>query len=535
MENITILPDASRTLRGLAHQGYTPPIAIADIVDNSIAAGADQVKIYFSQLPDDTYSVQIFDNGCGMNGAELKRAMQIGSGADMARTSLSVYGMGLKAGSLSFTDSFTVMSKNTDSEDIWAARIDMDMQEENPWSVQFGTVDGPVKVDFESRLPGPTGTAVIWERADFHDVEMDNRKMTVKAISDAQEATELYLGLVFNRFLTGRAEGYRQLRIFVNDKELQGFDPVSDEYLDKDWKPIVDNLTVKISTPDEGVVEVPYTMTTYMISDAVSKNESRLGMRDQGIFPYREDRLLQPPEWLGVARFHPDLNVARVVLDLPPILDSIIRTDMKKSGLALPNQMIQPMKEKFDDYRLRMKRLKAQRRQIKRQVTDTSKVHDKSNRAIREASEYLENPVVEFDAQGLATVSTRFGASQTELAQIFAGDSTGSRIETVNELEQGVLFEPRWNGSEAVIFLNKSHPFYQKVYFACLGDELAIQGLDFLIHSMCHAELLTRVDRARDQFRRMRYEMSEALRQYVAELETPGEGVDKQLAKFNDD
>ena len=285
MENITILPDASRTLRGLAHQGYTPPIAIADIVDNSIAAGADQVKIYFSQLPDDTYRVQILDNGCGMNGAELKRAMQIGSGADMARTSLSVYGMGLKAGSLSFTDSFTVMSKNTDSEDIWAARIDMDMQEENPWSVQFGTVDGPVKVDFESRLPGPTGTAVIWERADFHDVEMDNRKMTVKAISDAQEATELYLGLVFNRFLTGRAEGYRQLRIFVNDKELQGFDPVSDEYLDKDWKPIVDNLTVKISTPDEGVVEVPYTMTTYMISDAVSKNESRLGMRDQGIFP----------------------------------------------------------------------------------------------------------------------------------------------------------------------------------------------------------------------------------------------------------
>jgi hypothetical protein len=535
MENITILPDAMRTLRGLANQGYTPPIAIADIVDNSIAAGATQVKIYFSQQPDDTYKVLIIDNGCGMSGDELKRAMQIGSGADMARTSLSVYGMGLKAGSLSFTDSFTVMTRNRDSEDIWAARIDMDMQAENPWTIQFGKVSGPVEADFRKRLPGTTGTIVVWERADFQDVEMDVRKMTVKAVSDAQEATELYLGLVFNRFISGDAEGYEKLSISVNDKEIAAFNPVSEEYLDEDWKPIVDHLTVKILTKEQGVVEIPYTMTTYMISDTVSKNESRLGMRDQGIFPYRQDRLLQPPEWLGVARFHPDLNVARVVLDLPPVLDSIIRTDMKKSGLALPQQMIQPMKERFDEYRLRMKRLKAQRREVKRKNVDTTKVHDKSNRVLQDASEYIEQPLVKFDSQGLATIDTRFGANKTELAQIFPNESSGARIETVNELEDGVLFEPRWNGAEAVIFLNKSHPFYQKVYFACLGDDLAIQGLDFLIHSMCHAELLTRVDRAIEQFRRMRYEMSMMLRQYVAELDTPGDATDRQLADLDDD
>jgi len=73
------------------------------------------------------------------------------------------------------------------------------------------------------------------------------------------------------------------------------------------------------------------------------------------------------------------------------------------------------------------------------------------------------------------------------------------------------------------------------VYFACLGDELAIQGLDFLIHSMCHAELLTRVDRAIEQFRRMRLEMSEMLRQYVAELDLPGDSVDSQLSEMNDE
>jgi len=534
MEKIQILPDAVRTLRGLAHQGYTPPVAIADIIDNSLAAGADEVSVDFIEQPDGTFVVRISDNGCGMNGEELKAAMQIGSSSEMARTSLSVYGMGLKAGSLSFTDSFNVITRNKDSDKVWVARYDMDEQAENPWSITFGVAGGKTLERFNSKFESGTGTIVEWERADFKDVDMDARKMRVKAVSDVHLATENYLGLVFNRYMSGLSEGYPAVKISVNGSRLSPFNPVAEEYLDKDWTPIVDRLSVKISTP-QGIEDIPYTMTTYMISDAVSKSESRLGMRDQGIFPYRHDRLLQAPSWLGVATFHPDLNVARVVLDLPPVLDSILRTDMKKSGLALPQQMIQPMKEKFDEYRLRMKRIKAQRREEKRKVVDTTKLHDKTNQVLREASEYLEKPIVTFDENGTANVSTRFGDSKTELAQIFAGDSSGSRIETVNELDQGVLFEPRWNGSEAVIFLNKSHPFYQKVYFACLGDELAIQGLDFLIHSMCHAELLTRVDRAIEQFRRMRLEMSEMLRQYVAELELPGDSVDSQLSEMNDE
>lgn len=533
MEKIQILPDAVRTLRGLAHQGYTPPVAIADIIDNSLAAGASEVRVEFKERPDGTFIVRIQDNGCGMSGEELKRAMQIGSSSEMARTALSVYGMGLKAGSLSFSDSFNVITRNQPRGDTWVARYDMDEQAENPWSITFGHPGGKTLERIDSQLGPGTGTIVEWERADFKDVDMDARKMRVKPISDVQAATENYLGLVFNRYMSGDADGYAPVSIYVNDKQLEPFNPVAQEYLDEEWRPIVDQLSVKIST-SEGIVEVPYTMTTYMISDTVSKNESRLGMRDQGIFPYRHDRLLQAPSWLGVATFHPDLNVARVVLDLPATLDSILRTDMKKSGLALPQQMIQPMKEKFDEYRLRMKRLKTQRREAKRKLVDTSRVHDKSNKVLREASEYIERPTIAFDSTGAATVMTRFGESRTELSQIFAGDSSGSRIETVNSLDQGVLFEPRWNGSEAVIFLNKSHPFYQKIYFACLGDELAIQGLDFLIHSMCHAELLTRVDRAIEQFRRMRLEMSEMLRQYVAEIDSPGDAVETQLAQLDE-
>ena len=53
--------------------------------------------------------------------------------------------------------------------------------------------------------------------------------------------------------------------------------------------------------------------------------------------------------------------------------------------------------------------------------------------------------------------------------------------------------------------------------------------MDFLIYSMCQAELLTRTDRALDQFRRMRIEMSEALRSFVADIDDPGSSLEREL------
>ena len=80
-------------------------------------------------------------------------------------------------------------------------------------------------------------------------------------------------------------------------------------------------------------------------------------------------------------------------------------------------------------------------------------------------------------------------------------------------------------GSELVIYLNKRHPFYQKIYLGLYDVPLAIQGLDFLLYSLAHAELLTRTDRIKEQFRRMRIEMSDALRILVLDLEDPDEDI----------
>lgn len=57
--------------------GYSLEAAVADIIDNSIAAGAKKVDISF--FPIDGAYIAILDNGKGMNTEELNSAMQYGN------------------------------------------------------------------------------------------------------------------------------------------------------------------------------------------------------------------------------------------------------------------------------------------------------------------------------------------------------------------------------------------------------------------------------------------------------------------------
>jgi hypothetical protein len=533
MEEIKIIPDALRTLTGLTHQGYTPQTAIADIIDNSLAAGATIVDVRISPQPNGKSVVQISDNGVGMNGETLKRAMQIGSSVDLARTSLSVYGMGLKAASMSFSRRLAVVSRAL-NEDPVTAVWDMDTQAEKPWVLFFDKADENAVKKLDRLTEGNPGTIVIWEKADFKDVVLDHRKIKGKKPSSVEDTVKKYLSMVFHRYLEGTAKGYDKVEIRFNGEVLLPFNPVKAEYLDQDWVPITDQFSLELDLGN-GLEAVPYSITTYLLAmgdDEVA--EAELTMRNQGIYPYRQDRLLQAPDWLNVIAFHPDFNGVRVVLDLDPKLDSVTRTDMKKSGLSLPPDMWQGLKEKLDEYTKRVRRDKKRKLAETRKKRDTSKIHNESNAAITASTEFLEQPQISKTDQGFK-VETVFGESVTELVSVPQSSiDSDSRIVPIESLDGGVLFEPRLNGAETVIYLNKSHPFYQKVYLACIGDPVAIQGFDFLIYSVSHAHLLTKTDRVKEQFRRMRFEMSEALRQFVLELEEPGAEADSTLDEIDE-
>ncbi len=73
MESRSLPPDASVLLESMRAIGYDAATAVADIIDNSITAGASKVSVRFD--PGTPRTVAILDNGRGMDEGELEHAM----------------------------------------------------------------------------------------------------------------------------------------------------------------------------------------------------------------------------------------------------------------------------------------------------------------------------------------------------------------------------------------------------------------------------------------------------------------------------
>ena len=94
-----VAPSAARLTTSLRDIGYDLPSAVADLVDNSIAAGAGRVKIRFEG--ENSYRVLIADDGGGMSADRVHEALRFGSRRTYGRGELGRYGLGLKTASLS--------------------------------------------------------------------------------------------------------------------------------------------------------------------------------------------------------------------------------------------------------------------------------------------------------------------------------------------------------------------------------------------------------------------------------------------------
>jgi HSP90 family molecular chaperone len=90
--------------------GYDFSAAVADLVDNSISAGATEVVIDV-EFDGDHSKVRIADNGVGMTENQLQEAMRYGSERDYDENELGKFGLGLKTASLSQCQRMSVASR----------------------------------------------------------------------------------------------------------------------------------------------------------------------------------------------------------------------------------------------------------------------------------------------------------------------------------------------------------------------------------------------------------------------------------------
>ena len=107
-----VIPEPSRLLEGLRDTGYDFNTAVADIVDNSIAADAEHVKITAYMTMDQGIRLSVADDGIGMDRDGLVSAMKYGAPAREGKHSLGKFGLGLKTASTSCCRRLKVISRN---------------------------------------------------------------------------------------------------------------------------------------------------------------------------------------------------------------------------------------------------------------------------------------------------------------------------------------------------------------------------------------------------------------------------------------
>src|SRR6266436_8562212 len=106
-------PNARRTMEALREMGYDSYASILDILDNSIDAEAQKIRVNISEAQGDIV-MEIEDDGCGMDDATLGEALRLGSDTQREVGDLGKFGMGLVTASIGLSQRVDVLTKEED-------------------------------------------------------------------------------------------------------------------------------------------------------------------------------------------------------------------------------------------------------------------------------------------------------------------------------------------------------------------------------------------------------------------------------------
>jgi len=354
-------PRANVLIEALRGLGYSTATALADIVDNSIAAGASNVDISFTwNGPQST--VTILDNGSGMTGNALQDAMRLGNRSPLderAPGDLGRFGLGLKTASFSQCRRLTVASRKDGTTNCLRWDLDILMSAEDDGWYLF---EGPAKGSEEQILPlqaEESGTLVLWENVD----RIVTPGFQQQDLLDLIDVVARHISMVFHRYLDGPQS---KLKISINGVALNPWDPflITNSAT---WSSPIAHLRA-----EGGTVEVRCHVLPHKDRLDARTYEAAAGPNgftaQQGFYVYRNERLLVAGSWLGLGQGRSWTKeeahrLARIRLDIPNTADAAWKIDIRKSIARPPVSVRDGLTRLAEDARERARRVFAHRGQ----------------------------------------------------------------------------------------------------------------------------------------------------------------------------
>jgi len=335
-------PSAASLTASLRDLGYSLEAAVADLIDNSISAEATDIRI-FCDLSRSNPVLVIIDNGTGMTGSQLIAAMRHGAANPRKTRSakdLGRFGLGLKTASFSQCRRLTVVS----SVDGTRAAAEWDLQkveDEDDWFINVLDPDEIATQPFIEDL-GHNGTVVIWRELDrlFEDVSGHKRD---EIVNEKLDVLEKHLSLVFHRFLAGQVKGHKKLLISINGHAVSPFDPFCRS---NPATQVLPAETVWVNTASVSMQPFILPHHSRLSVSEYDYYQSRSDfISNQGVYVYRNSRLMAWGDWFRLVPKGEATKLARVQIDFPNSIDEAWTIDIKKSRARPPHAVRERLRQ----------------------------------------------------------------------------------------------------------------------------------------------------------------------------------------------
>ena len=343
-------PDASALMTSARSFGnYDLARALADLLDNSITAGAKSVETtctYGAGSPE----VRVRDNGAGMSAEELRVAMRpasVNPDEERSDDDLGRFGWGMKSASFSQCKRLTVVTKKRGI----SSAASWDLEDIDGWSMSSYSAFEAQEL-LQAPIPGESGTEVIWQKCDRLS---EGGSLTEDHFNEIIAHARRRLSLVFHRFIGG-SSGARKISISLNGTPLDALDPFHSRH------PATQAFPAEAFPVTNGtkVTMRAYTLPHYTKLD---KDEyEALGgeegyVKNQGFYVYRNGRLIIYGTWFRLAKHGELSKLVRISIDIPNSLDSMWKVTIDKSDVQLPSHLRERMKTLVDRFRGRSTRV----------------------------------------------------------------------------------------------------------------------------------------------------------------------------------
>ena len=186
-------------LPAMRHQGYYTPNALAELIDNSIQAGASRIDVLcLDEVDIDTNrrqlkEIAVVDNGKGMNEEELWNAIITGKSTSRGKNGIGRFGVGLTHATLSQCKRVDIYSWQNPNRvlhvhlDINSSEHSSDVSVEEPKKSQI-----PDRWERVFTRRAKSGTLVVWS-------DLDQCKW--KKANTLIKNSEYTLGRIYRKFL----------------------------------------------------------------------------------------------------------------------------------------------------------------------------------------------------------------------------------------------------------------------------------------------------------------------------------------------